>query len=337
MKICRRIGISTLLLLLAVGFSACTNNTKYQSEIFAMNTVMNITAYGKNAKTAVKAVEDEISRFDSLFSVGKPQSEIYRLNNDKTINPSEDTKYLLSRAVELSELTDGAFDITVAPLMTVWGFYSGLENKVPTQAEIDSALKKTDYKKVKIDENEITLDKNTSIDLGGIAKGYTSLKSAQIIKDSGVNSAILSLGGNVRAIGYKPDGSNWTVAIADPDNTALQIGLLSVADKAVITSGGYQRFFENNGQIYHHIIDTKNGYPSDSGLKSVTIISEDDTLADALSTALFVKGLDKSIDFYKNCNESFEAVFVTDERKIYITPNLEGVFSSDRAFEVINI
>lgn len=337
MKILQRIGLSAVLLFMAVGFSACKDNSKYQSEIYAMDTIITMTAYGDNAQTALKLAEDEINRIDALFSVGKTQSEIYTINLDKEITPSADIASIINRAYELSSITDGDFDITVAPLMTEWGFYSGLENKVPTQTEINTTLSKIGYEKIQISEEKITIDENTSLDLGGIAKGYTSSKVAGIMEENGVTSAVLSLGGNVRVIGSKPNGSDWTVAIADPNNTALQIGQLSVTDTAVVTSGGYQRFFEDNGKIYHHIIDPKSGYPSDSGLKSVTILSDDDTLADALSTALFVKGLDESIEFYKNSGVAFEAVFVTNEGEIYITPNLEGVFYSNKKFEVIDI
>lgn len=337
LKVLHRVKLSIGLLFLAIAFSACSNNAKYQSEFFAMDTVMTITAYGENSSTAVKMCENEINHLDALFSVENPQSQIYNLNIDKGITPENDTVVLLNRACELSKMTDGAFDVTVAPLVTAWGFYSQLENRVPTQSEIDSALSKVGYENIQINDDKITISEYTTLDLGGIAKGYASSKAVQIMQEKGISSAVLSLGGNVRVIGCKPNGTNWTVAVADPDNTALQIGQLSVADTAVVTSGGYQRFFENNGQIYHHIIDTQSGYPADSGLKSVTIVSKDDTLADALSTALFVKGLNKSIEFYKNCNESFEAVFVTDDNKIYITPKLEGVFSSDKTFEVIDI
>lgn len=336
MRILQRMGVCIAPLVLAFGFSACTDNLKYQSEIYAMDTIMTLTAYGENGETAVKLAEDEINRLDSLFSVGKSQSEIYRLNIDKEIVPSKDTEHLINRALELSVITDGDFDITVAPLMTAWGFYSGADNRVPDKDEIDLILNEIGYENIQVDEDKIIIDENTTLDFGGIAKGYASSRVAQIMEENGVTSGLVSLGGNVRVVGHKPDGSNWTVAIADPDNTALQIGQLSVADTSVVTSGGYQRFFEDNGQIYHHIIDPENGYPSDSGLKSVTIVADDDTLADALSTALFVKGLDESIEFHKNSGEDFEAVFVTDDDEIYITANLENIFHSDRAYEVIN-
>ena len=147
----------------------------------------------------------------------------------------------------------------------------------------------------------------------------------------------MSLGGNVRAVGSKPDGESWSVAVTDPDDNSKSIGTLKISDKAVVTSGGYQRYFEENGQIYHHIIDTKTGYPADSGLKSVTIVSDDDALADALSTALFVMGLEKSGKFYSENSSLFGAVFITDKGEIYVTDNLKDSFMSEQGFEVISI
>ena len=315
--------------------SACNFNSRYDSEFFAMDTIMTITAYGSKSESAVKTAENEINRLDTLFSVQNKDSEIYKLNRDKSIVVSADTLAVLSRAKEFYVLTEGAFDITTEPLTRLWGFYSGLENRVPSKEELDNALKTVGAEHIKIDSSNITLDENTSIDLGGIAKGYASAIAAQTLNDNGVSSAIISLGGNVRALGSKPDGSDWSVAIADPDDNSKQIGTLAVSDAAVVTSGGYQRYFEENGQIYHHIIDTETGYPAKSGLKSVTIVSEDDTLADALSTALFVMGLEKSSKLYCENSTLFGAVFVTDKNEVYITDNIKNSFSSQHDFEVI--
>lgn len=315
--------------------SACNFHSKYESEFFSMDTVMTITAYGSNSEGAVKAAENEINRLDALLSVQNENSEICKLNSNKSMNVSEDTLALLKRADEINALTEGAFDITTEPLSRLWGFYSGLQNRVPAQNEIDSALKNVGAEHIKIDGSFISLDEDTSIDLGGIAKGYASASAAQILEENGVSSALISLGGNVRVVGSKPDGADWSVAVTDPDDNSKQVGVLSLIDTAVVTSGGYQRYFEENGQIYHHIIDTETGYPAKSGLKSVTVVSEDDTLADALSTALFVMGLEKSSSLYSENSLIFGAVFVTDNNEIYITDNLENRFSSQKEYEVI--
>lgn len=317
--------------------SGCSLESKYNCEFFAMDTVMTINAYGSNSESAVKAAQSEISRLDKLLSVQSENSEIFRLNQSKEMTVSEDTLTLITRSKEIYTLTGGAFDITCEPLTREWGFYSGLENKVPSQKAIENALKGVGAEHINIENSTVTLDENTSLDLGGIAKGYASQKAAEILKENGVTSALMSLGGNVRAVGSKPDGDFWSVAITDPDENAKSIGTLKISDKAVVTSGGYQRYFEENGQIYHHIIDTKTGYPADTGLKSVTVVSDDDTLADALSTSLFVMGLEKSGEFYRENSSLFGAVFITDKNTIYVTDNLKDSFMSEQGFEVIAV
>ena len=317
--------------------SGCSLESKYDCEFFAMDTVMTINAYGSKSESAEKAAQNEINRLDKLLSVQKENSEIFKLNQSKKMTVSEDTLTLITRSKELYTLTDGKFDISCEPLIREWGFYSGLENKVPSQKAIETALEGVGAEHIKIKDSTVTLDKNSSLDLGGIAKGYASHKAAEILKDNGVTSALMSLGGNVRAVGSKPDGESWSVAVTDPDDNSKSIGTLKISDKAVVTSGGYQRYFEENGQIYHHIIDTKTGYPADSGLKSVTIVSDDDALADALSTALFVMGLEKLGKFYSENSSLFGAVFITDKGEIYVTDNLKDSFMSEQGFEVISI
>lgn len=317
--------------------SGCSLESKYDCEFFAMDTVMTINAYGSNSESAVKAAQNEISRLDKLLSVQNENSEIFKLNQSKQMTVSEDTLTLITRSKEIYTLTDCAFDITCEPLAREWGFYSGLKNKVPSQKAIENALEAVGAEHINIENSTVTLDENTSLDLGGIAKGYASQKAAEILKENGVASALMSLGGNVRAVGTKPDGEGWSVAITDPDDNAKSIGTLKISDKAVVTSGGYQRYFEENGQIYHHIIDTKTGYPADSGLKSVTVVSDDDTLADALSTSLFVMGLEKSGEFYGENSSLFGAVFITDKSEIYVTDNLKDSFMSEQGFEVISV
>lgn len=300
-----------------------------------MDTVMSVTACGKQSETAVNAVADEINRLDRLFSIQNKNSEIFRLNSEKQLNPSDETLELITRSIEISSMTDGAFDITTEPLSRIWGFYSGLENRVPSEKEIKAVLPSVGAEHIKIDGSTVSLDKSTSLDLGAIAKGYASGRAAKILEENGICSALISLGGNVRAVGTKPDGSPWSVAVTDPDNSSEQIGVLSVKDRAVVTSGGYQRYFETNGKRYHHIIDAETGCPAQSGLKSVTIVSQDDTLADALSTAIFVMGLQKAETLYNDNNDLFGAVLITDSNEIYITENLKDSFSSNHSYEVI--
>jgi thiamine biosynthesis lipoprotein len=187
--------------------------------------------------------------------------------------------------------------------------------------------------------DEIALDKETNtatikrdgvrIDLGGIAKGYTSAKVTELLRDYGVTSALLNLGGNVQTLGEKTDGSLWSVAIQAPDGENLA-GILHTADKAVITSGGYERYFEEDGTTYHHILDPQTGYPAQNGLVSVTIVTEDGTMADALSTALYVMGTEKAVAYLQEHakDDGFDAVLIAEDGSIYITQGLESDFES---------
>lgn len=259
------------------------NGDESSKIVNAMDTAMSIKAYGDNAKKAVDDAEKEILRLDTLLRRGSEQSEVYRINEKGSAEVSEDSARLIKRALEICRSTNGAFDITIAPVMDLWGFYTK-DFYVPAENELKEKLSMVDYRNIEINGYAITAKNGANIDLGGIAKGYTSSRIAEIFNENNVESGIVSLGGNVQAIGTKPDGSKWRVAIQNPDNESY-IGGLSISDAAVITSGGYQRFFEKDGITYHHIIDPSTGYPADSGLKSVSIVSGDGTTADGLSTA----------------------------------------------------
>ena len=175
------------------------------------------------------------------------------------------------------------------------------------------------------------------IDLGGVAKGYTSTRLMDIYRSCGVTSGLVNLGGNVQTLGTKPDGSLWRIAIEDPDNGEDRLGVLSIADKAAITSGGYERFFEADGQIFHHIIDPATGWPAKNGLKSVTIISADGTLADMLSTSLYIMGTEKAQLFCLEhaASDGFDAVLYTDDDMLLITPGIKESFEARREVKIM--
>ena len=176
----------------------------------------------------------------------------------------------------------------------------------------------------------------TLIDFGGIAKGYTGQKLAELFQEYGVSSALVSLGGNIQAIGTKPDGNSWKVGIRDPKGGQQDyIGVLSVENQAVVTSGGYERYFEENGETYIHIINPRTGYPADGDLLSVTIVSKDGTLADGMSTALYIMGYEKACQFWRQHREEFNVILVTDDGKIHISENLKGNFQTEWELEMI--
>lgn len=331
-------GVLLFLLCIAM-LTACQNsdeNKKVSKDIFAMDTYMTVTAYGKNAENGVNKAVDEINRLETVLSAEKQESDIYKLNETGSGTLSTDTKDIVSKALEINKTTNGAFDISIYPLMVKWGFTTQKYN-VPSKNEISKLLKDVDSSKIIFDEKSgnVKLKENMKIDLGGIAKGYTSNRVMQIFKECGVKSGLVSLGGNVQALGTKTDGTAWQIAIENPDKSSDYIGVVSVKDKAVITSGGYERYFEKNGKTYHHILDPETGYPAESGVKSVTIVSDDGTLADALSTSLFVMGKEKALDYWHEHKNEFDTVLVEDNGDITITGGLEKIFKSNFKFDTV--
>lgn len=306
-------------------------------EIFAMDTYMTVRAYGESAESAVEDALVEIERLDNLFSSENQDSEIYKISQQGGGSLSEDSAYLLGRALEIARETDGAFDIAIYPIAKAWGFL-GQEYRVPDVAELEALLPLTDWKKITYDGENAQISfaqEGMQIDLGGIAKGYTSSRIMDIFEEHGVTSGIVNLGGNAQMLGTKPDGSLWKVAIRDPNREDGYLGILDIADKAVITSGGYERYFEDDGITYHHIIDPATGYPADSGLVSVSIVSEDGTLADGLSTALFIMGKEKAESFWREHSEEFDMILMTEENDVYVTKGIKDCFSSDYNVEIL--
>lgn len=291
---------------------------------FGMDTIMEVTVYGdadifNDIREYVKSIEKLISTTDS-------ESEIYKLNAGQTDVVSDVTYHMIEDSLDYCQMTDGALDISVYPVVKAWGFTTD-EKRVPSKEELVNLLGSVDYSEIKLSSGGKVSCNGAMIDLGSVAKGYVSDNLVSIISnDAGIDSAIVTLGGNVQTIGRKPDGSLWKVAIADPMGREEYIGYVSVENKAVITSGTYQRFFEENGKKYHHIIDPASGYPVDNGLISVTVVGDSGFYCDALSTALFVKGLDGAIDYYKE-HKDFEAIFIEEDGTVLMTPGLKGTFT----------
>ena len=291
------------------------------SELYAMDTVMSLTAYGSHAREALDSASAEIQRLDKLFSISSETGDIYRVNRDGEGDLSEDTRSLLASALEYGKDTNGIFDCTIEPVMEAWGFTTK-NYRIPSDSELAELLSHVDASTVTLSGNHVTLPEDVKLDLGGIAKGFTSARVMEVFKNSGVTSGIISLGGNVQTLGTKPDEKLWRVGIQDPNDLNAMFAVVEVSDEAVITSGAYQRYFEENGVHYHHIIDPRTGYPAESGLTSVTIISPDGTLADALSTSLFIMGPDDASAFWQNHRDKFEAIMMTENGEVLVTSGL---------------
>ncbi len=306
-------------------------------DIFAMDTYMTLTAYGENAEKGLDAAVEEINKIEQLVSTGIDTSEISQINKNGKGSVSEDTGYLIERSKEIYDSTNGVFDITIYPIMQAWGFPTE-KYRVPGKEELKKlrALMGADNVAYDKGKKEVTLGKKgMEIDLGGIAKGYTSSKVMDIFKKNGITSAVISLGGNVQALNGKPDGSDWRVAVENPADTSSYIGILSIKNKAVITSGGYERYFEQDGKTYHHIVDPSTGYPANNGLTSVTIVSDDGTLADGLSTSLFIMGPEKAQEYWKKHSDEFDTILVKEDGSILVSEGIADNFTSDSDFTVI--
>ena len=342
----RKLWIKTMVIL-ALSLSGCGSHThsdliggageEVSRDLFAMDTYMSVTAYGAEAEEAVEKAVEEIVRLDELLSTGDADSEVALVNENGGGVLSTDTRYLLELSMALYQDTEGMFDIAVYPVMEAWGFTSG-EYRVPSEQEIAQLLPLTDISGINFDSETSGLTfevDGMKIDFGGIAKGYTSSRIKEIFEEHHVACGLINLGGNVHVLGKKPDGSLWNVAIQSPHEADGMLGVVSIQDKAVITSGGYERYFEEDGISYHHIIDPRTGYPAENGLESVTIVSEDGALADGLSTSLFVMGKEKAIDYWKTHSDDFDAILLTDEDELCVTEGLADHFTSDEAFEVI--
>lgn len=307
-------------------------------DIFAMDTYMTLTAYGENAEKGLDAAVEEINKIEQLVSTGIDTSEISKINKNGKGSVSEDTGYLIERSKEIYDSTNGVFDITIYPIMQAWGFPTE-KYRVPGKKELKKlrVLMGADDVIYNKEKQEVVLNKKgMKIDLGGIAKGYTSAKVMDIFKDNGIKSAVISLGGNVQALNGKPDGSDWRVAVENPADTGSYIGVLAIQDKAVITSGGYERYFEQDGKTYHHIIDPATGYPANNGLTSVTIVSDDGTLADGLSTSLFIMGPEKAQKYWKKHSDEFDTILVKEDGSILVSEGIADNFTSDSDVTVIN-
>ena len=320
-----------VLLLLLTALSGCgrTNLEAQEAEnsFFAMNTYMTFTAYGEGAEDALADARVRVEEVEALWSVTDEGSEIYRANHSggEPVNVSEETAELVSFALEMAEKTDGALEPTIYSVLRAWGFTTDTK-QVPSQEEIDALLEDVGHEKITLDGTLLTVPEGMELDLGAVGKGYAGDLAAEAVRARGIECAILSLGGNIQAVGSRPDGTDWRVGLRSPweDGT---LGVLRVSDQAVVTSGGYENYFEDeDGNVYWHILDPETGYPAKSGLLSVTIICPQGRMGDALSTALFVMGPQKAEEYWRE-NGDFEMILVTEEGEILITEGVADRFT----------
>ncbi len=319
-----------------------TKNEKVSKTEIFMGTAVTVTLYNGESEEILDKAFDKVSEIENLVSANDKGTEINDLNENAGIKPvklSNTSYYIIEKALEYSELSEGGYDLTIGPLVKLWSI--GLpEEKVPSKEEIDKTIKKIDYSKVELNETtkEVFLkEEGMSIDLGSIAKGYTADEIVKLLKEEGVEQAIIDLGGNIYAMGLKNNESDWVIGIQNPfDNRGSIVGSVSIHDKSVVTSGIYERFIEKDGVKYHHIINPKTGYPYESEIAGVTIVSEKSIDSDALSTLVFTKGIKEGIEFVENI-EGVDAIFVTNNKEVHLTSGIKDNFNlTNEEFNIVN-
>ena len=298
---------------------------------YAMNTVIEQKWYGESADTVYTGMETKTREIESVLSLHLSQSEIAAINENAGVQPvavSQRTFDLLQRAKELSEQSDGAFDITIAPVVELWGITSDHPH-VPTDEELAQAMALMGLEDLVLHEEACTAyltRPGMAIDLGGIAKGWTADQLREYARELGAERGYVSLGGNLMIIGERPDGDPFKFGLRDPQGDAsTYLGTVTLKDGyTMATTGGYERYFEEDGIRYHHVLDPRTGYPADSDLLSVAVISKDGTLADYLSTTLFVQGLEAAKAAAGS--EDYALVMVDQEINVWISGSLRGNF-----------
>lgn len=329
-----------VLIILALPFTGCAAKKTAPEQscvkyLFAMDTFMTFTAYGENAEEAVDAAIQEVQRLDAMLSTGNEKSVVAAINQEGSGEITADMEQLLKYADSVYTSTNGLFDITIYPMMQLWGFTTQ-EYHVPSAAELEETMARIGADRLVKEEKQLVLSEGQAIDFGGIAKGYASTRVMEIYEQHGVSSGQVTLGGNVQVLNRKADGSLWRIGIQDPQgNQGELLAVVSAEDTAVITSGGYERYFVEDGQTYIHILDPRTGYPADSGLSSVTILSANGALADALSTALFIMGLDEAMDYWREYSDAFEMILVTANQELYVTEGIAQNIETSGTYQII--
>jgi len=332
--ICKSVFCGLILVSLLL-ISSCKNSSVRNFE--AMDTLMRVTVNGKNSEKLALACENRIKELESLLSVTDSQSDVYKMNHGQgsAVEVSEDTVTIIRKSLEVANASSGIFNPLFYPVTEAWGFTKN-DYRIPSQSEINSLLELTDYSKVSIQDSFVQIEPNMKFDFGAIAKGYTGDEVIKLLKSKGIKSALLNFGGNVQALGTKPDGSVWKVGIQCPWNNEVAAAL-EVNNQAVITSGGYIRYFiGEDGKKYIHIFDGRTGYPAESDLLSATIVCDSGCYGDALSTTCFILGKDGAVDFWKKYKD-FDMILITKDQSIYYTRNLAGKLHMMETFQNIEV
>lgn len=283
------------------------------------DTVVQLEVWGADTEI-MDHCKELCENYEQLLSTTIETSEISKINQaaGQPVEISDETADLIQKGIEYSKLSGGKFDITIASASELWDFHDNGNETIPTEEQLKEAVSHINYKNIELDHNTVTLkDPEAKIDLGGIAKGYIADKLKEYLQSEGIEHAWLNLGGNVLTLGNKPDGSSFRIGLQKPFSQSGEIlGILPVSDQSVVTSGNYERYFEKDGVIYHHILDPSTGYPIQNNLYQVTVISDQSVDGDALSTTCYALGLEVGMKLIQSL-DGVEAIFVTDDYEIH--------------------
>lgn len=323
----------TVTVVLLTGLSACSRDSGPTRETrFLLGTAASISIYDESfpSQTIDRAFErvTEIQNRMSINESDYDDTEILAVNRNAgraSVSVSDDTAEVVREGIRWAEVTNGAFDISLAPLITLWGIGTPRE-QVPSPAAIEGRISLVGYDEIQVtDDPDIFLPREgMAIDVGGIAKGYAVDETARIIREAGVSHALVDFGGDIFTVGTRVDGNPWRIGVQHPSSERQELlAVIELVDQAVVSSGDYERFFERNGIRYHHIIDAETGAPSRSGLTSVTIVGPEAMGADALSTGVFVMGLEAGMALVETLPE-YEAIIATSDRRVYVSSGMRG-------------
>ncbi len=312
-------------------FTGCggTTTSPYTDHVFtAMDTVVTLRLAGTDVDAAVvKKAQAEAQRLastlESALSYHSETSELYALNQNVHLfmNGSEPLLSVLETSIQITELTNGAYDPTIGTLTRLWNIGSG--GPVPSPEAIAEAMEHMGTHKLTIEGTSVTKqDTALQLDFGGVGKGYALQEILSAMAQTEIPYGIVSMGSSVGVFGQKPDGTPYQIGIKDPKNPDTVVGYMYIPSGFVSVSGDYERYFRQDGKVYHHILDPKTGYPADTGLSSVAVYTQNGASADALSTALFVMGTAEGLALYESGQVAFEAAFITKDGRIVLTPGL---------------
>lgn len=299
-------------------FTGCSSSSAIPKRItgFYFDTVISITIYDSSSDELLDQCMELAAHYENLLSPNVEGSDIWNINHSSGayVTVSDDTLSLLNTALFYARLSEGLVDPTIGSLSQLWNFGSDNQAVIPRQAAIESALSHIDYHMITIKDHQVMLnDPDARIELGFIAKGFIADKMKEFLLSKGVTSALINLGGNVLTLGNKPDGAPFSIGIQKPFGQSGETALtLTLSDMSVVSSGNYERYFEQDGLLYHHILSTQTGFPVESGLSQVTIISDSSTTGDALSTLCFILGYEKAASLLENYPE-IQAIFITED------------------------